>query len=306
MAADLSDEELRALAASIAAAGPSAAAALTAPPPTAPPPTPAPASSVPGRAFGADDIVRLAIPGGRGRVPPVVTKAGRRAFEVVFPKGQRGGSSSNANCEIVPPGFLPAAEVRMTFKLMFDPDFPFSPTKAQPKIGGKLGGFYVGAGSASGGNFSATGASARLTWANEGGLLAYVYPQLKKAYTDDDDSNITWKLLDQAPALQAVSQISKGVHVFMPPGGKKGRFDLVMRKGVWNDISIYVRLNAVGKKDGVFELTVNGVTKRTDALRLRYTDILIQSYKLACFSGGSQRPPKDVRAWFADFVFSKS
>jgi hypothetical protein len=243
----------------------------------------------------------------KGRVPPVVAKAGRRAFEVTFQKGERGGNSSNSNFDIAPPGFFPADEVRVSFFLYFDDRFPWSPTPAMPKIGGKLGGFEIGQGSASGGNFSTTGASFRITFANEGGLLGYVYPQVRRAFRDDDKgSSISWDLLDQSAAFQRISKITKGVHVFVPEGGKQGDFDLELKKGRWNEIEMYAKLNTPGKYDGVLELTVNGVKKRTEHARLRHTGIRLQAFKLHPFFGGSQRPPFDTKAWYADFSFSRT
>lgn len=258
----------------------------------------------PRKTYSVDELARGAVRG--GAVPPIVTKAGLRAFEVTYRAGQRGGGSSNANFDIAPAAFFPSHQVRVAFKLWFDDSFPWTPTPASPRIGGKLGGLRVGQGKASGGAFSATAASARLTWANEGGVLAYLYPQLRRDYRDDDSSNISWELLDQTPAFQKVSAINKGVHVFMPPGGKKrGRFRLVMRKGQWNDVQMFCRLNAVGKYDGVLEIVVNGVTERVDQVRYRHTDVPLTSWLFHTFFGGSQRPPTDTKAWFADFTFSK-
>lgn len=242
----------------------------------------------------------------RGAVPPVVTKAGKRAFEVTYPKGQRGGSSSNSNFTIAPAALFPTNEIRISFKLWFDDSFPWTPTASMPRIGGKLGGFEVGKGAASGGEYSATAASFRITFSNEGGLLAYVYPQLRRSFSDPDGSNIPWSLLDQTPGMQKISKVNKGLHVFVPEGGKRGDFDLKMRKGAWNDISMYVKLNTPGKYDGILEVAVNGVRERTEEARLRYTDIPVTGFLMHTFFGGSQRPPTDTKAWYADFSFSKT
>jgi hypothetical protein len=260
-----------------------------------------------GRAFTVDDIRSFV----RGKnVPPIVAKEGRRAFEVTYRAGQRGGGSSNCNFLIAPPGLFPSDEARVSFKLLFDDAFPWSPTPSMPKIGGKLGGFEIGVGDASGGNYSTTAASYRITFANEGGVLGYVYPQLRKAYDshskDSNKKKITWDQLDQSPEFKAISRIDLGVHVFMPPDGKGklGNIRTRARKGAWNDVSMYVKLNTPGRYDGVLELTVNGATERTEAARLRYDDTKIQGWLLHTFFGGTQRPPRDTHTWYADFVFS--
>jgi len=239
-----------------------------------------------------------------GAVPPVVLKAGLRAFEVVYPAGQRGGGSTNANFTIAPPQFFPATEARVSFKLFLDESFPLTPTPTMPRIGGKIGGLRMGRGDASGGKFSSTAASCRLTWANEGGVLAYLYPQLRGSYVDNNTSNIPWSLVDQSPGFQRISRIHKGIHVFMPAGGKRGDFRLTLHKGRWNDIELYCKLNTVGMYDGVIEVVVNGVRERTEEVRFRHTDLMIDGWLFHTFFGGSQRPPRDTRAWFADFSFS--
>ena len=237
----------------------------------------------------------------RGRVPPVVTKEGKRAFEVTYKKGERGGGSSNSSFMIAPPDFFPADEVRVSFKVWFDSSFPWTLNSSTPRVGGKLGGFDIGEGASSGGNFSTTAASYRITWKDGGGLLGYLYPATKRAYSDTSGKP-TWSLLDQSPAFQSVSRIDKGIHVFVPP--KKGGYKLVMQKERWNDISMYVKLNTPGMYDGVMELSVNGVTERSNEVRYRYTNIEVLGFMMHTFFGGSQRPPTDTRAWFADFEFS--
>lgn len=249
-----------------------------------------------GEEITVDSLARAAA--GRERVPPVVVKDGRRAFEVTYKANQRGGGSSNAAFHIAPRPLFPAEEVRISFKLWFDKSFPWTLNASTPQVGGKLGGFEIGKGSASGGNYSTTAASARITWKNEGGLLGYVYPQLRSATSD----KVTWSQLDQSAEFQKIARISMGVHVFVPPKGREYR--LTMRKERWNDISIYIKLNTPGKHDGVLELSVNGVTERTEAVRYRHTPIKVEGFNLHTFFGGSQRPPTETKAWYADFRLS--
>lgn len=240
-----------------------------------------------------------------GRVPPIVTKAGKRAFEITYKKGERGGGSSNSSFLIAPSDLFPTDEVRVSFKVWFDSSFPWTLNSSTPRVGGKLGGFDIGEGPSSGGNFSTNAASYRITWKNDGGLLAYLYPATRQNFSKGSNgSSATWELLDQTPGFQRISRIDSGIHVFMPPT-KKTAYKLVMQKEAWNDISMYIKLNTPGKYDGVMELTVNGVTERTDEVRYRNNNIQVLGYLLHTFFGGSQRPPTDTKTWFADFQFSK-
>jgi hypothetical protein len=237
------------------------------------------------------------------RVPPIVTKAGKRAFEVTFKKGQRGGGSSNSSFMLAPSAFFPATEVRFSYKVWFDSSFPWDVNASTPRVGGKLGGFDIGEGPSSGGNFSPEAASYRVTWKDGGGLLAYLYPATRQNFSKESSGAASWAVLDQTPAFQSVSRVSSGIHMFLPK--KNEDYKLVVEKETWNSISMYLKLNTPGKYDGVLELTVNGVTERIDEVRYRYSDIKVVGYLLHPFFGGSQRPPTDTKAWFADFEFSK-
>jgi hypothetical protein len=259
----------------------------------------APQAAVTTRAFSPEELR----PSRGGRVPPIVTKAGKRAFEVTYKKGQRGGGSSNSSFLIAPPGFFPTDEVRVSFKVWFDSSFPWDVNASTPQVGGKLGGFDIGEGASSGGNFSTGAASYRVTWKDGGGLLAYLYPATRQNFSKDANGAASWAVLDQTPGFQSVSRISSGIHVFVPP--KKAEYKLLMRKEAWNDISMYIKLNAPGKYDGIMELTVNGATERIAEVRYRYTDIRVLGWLLHSFFGGSQRPPTDTKAWCADFEFEK-
>ena len=245
-------------------------------------------------------------------IAPVVTKAGIPAYEVRFKKGLIHGKGSNMYCNLTPRGFFPSEQCRFAFKVWFDDNFPWG--DEMKKVGGKLLGFRIGEGDAQGGDYSPTGASFRMTWARYGGVGPYLYPQVRGGFSKKKSGgNINWDKLDQSEEVQAVSGIASGMHMFYPKGkGKKGgieNWDLRLHKGRWNDIEMFCKLNTPGKKDGVLEVTVNGVKKALSTVRYRYDTSKLEQIKISTFFGGSTEeyaPPQDTRLWFADFAFSRT
>ena len=278
------------------------------PPPSAAPllPTPAPTrgpTPVGMTVFQAGDPALKV----SGKSAPVVTKAGKKAFEVTYPKGTRGGGGTNMNALIAPASFFPSEQCRFSFKWFVDPGFPWNPSTMK-KSTGKILGFYIGSGDASGGNYSKTGATYRITWGFHGGVAAYVYPQVKKS---DSSRDISWTALDQSPEFQKNAYIAMGVHVWHHQKDQRdpAAWDMKLKEGQWNDIEMYIKLNTPGKYDGIMELKVNGVMKRLSAVRFRYDNAKINGIKLHTFFGGSTleyAPPRDVKSWYADFGFARS
>lgn len=257
----------------------------------------------PDRAFQAGDTGLRAT----GRLAPLVTKGGRKAYEITLRRGKIHAEGSDMHAYLAPKAFFPSDTVRLSFKAWFDDNFPWG--TSQKRVGGKLLGFRIGTGDAQGGDYSSTGASVRLTWALNGGIGPYLYPQVRKNYSKKRSGNIGWDMLDQSREVRGVSEIASGVHMFYPRDRDVSNWDLRLRKRRWNEIELACRLNTPGKHDGVLELTVNGVTKRIDSVRYRYDDARIESVKISTFFGGATddyAPPADTKVWLADFGFSKS
>lgn len=242
-----------------------------------------------------------------GRVPAVVTKEGRAAYEVVYAKGAIHPKGTTANCTFAPDGFFPADACRFRFKVWFEDGFPWGPD--MKKVAGKLIGLTIGKGSATGGNYSSTASTYRVTWSHGGGVQAYLYPQVRGTFSKKRaGEDIAWDQLDQSPQVRAAAYVATGVHVFAPRDKKDpAAWDLRVHTGRWNDVEMVVRLNTPGRYDGVLGLTVNGVTRTLDTVRYRYDDAPLTAVSLGTFFGGSTRdyaPPRDTRAWFADFEFT--
>ena len=234
-------------------------------------------------------------------MPPVVRKEGKQAYQVTLKKGGRGPGASNCGIYIKPKGVFPATEARWKFKLWFDPAFPWLNTPTH-RVGGKLGGFVMGHGACSGGNYSATGASYRLVFAENQGARGYLYPQLKKAHAG---GNPTWQQLDQSPEFQKLADVCAGVHMFAP----KHTPLLHFKMGQWNEVEMYMKLNTPGKQDGIAELIINGKRQRWDFVRFRHTpNVLIESIHIQPFFGGGDltyAPPQDMHLWYADFEVTR-
>ena len=251
--------------------------------------------------FQADDR-KLNI--GKSKVPPVRVKDGKPAFHVTFQRGETLPAGSNAGFTMTPKGFFPTEQLRISFKLFLDDNWPWVEAPGQ-SIAGKLFGYLMGSGSASGGNFSTTGASLRLTFKDKGQAHGYFYPQLKSNVSKDRGNSLGWTKLDQSKEFQKISSETTGIRVFLPPEN-----DMVFKKGQWNDIVMFVKLNTPGKYDGVLEISVNGITQRTDSVRYRYTDNLkIEQVDISPFFGGgdmSYAPRETTHAWYAEIGFSKT
>ena len=245
-----------------------------------------------------------------GRTGPIERKEGHLAYKVIYKKGQIHPKGANTNCTFAPEAFFPSEACRFSFKIFYDEKFPWGPEMS--KVGGKIIGFKIGTGDASGGNYSTTGATYRLTWAINGGVGPYLYPQVRNNYSrqHNNDTNIDWSLLDQSAGVRKVGYVAAGIHMFYPKNKKDPAcWDLKLRRGEWNDVEMFCKLNNPGKHDGILEITVNGVSKAINTVRYRNDKATINSVQLSTFFGGGTKvyaPPHDATAWYADFAFSKT
>jgi hypothetical protein len=246
----------------------------------------------------------------KSRVPPVVTKAGKRAFEVVYKRGEIHPKGTNSNFMFGPKQFFPSTQARFAFKLYVDDAWPWNTgSDGQEKIGGKLLGFDIGKGSASGGNYSKTGSSYRLTFAENGGIGPYLYPQVRQPRSHRDPASE--KDIDQVAEFWDIGRLTAGgTHMFYPKGNRKGKpWTLQIKKGQWNDMEMFMKLNTPGKYDGVIEATINGATVRFDKVRYRYDEAKINGIQMGTFFGGGTKayaPSRDLKTWWADFSFAAS
>jgi hypothetical protein len=162
----------------------------------------------------------------------------------------------------------------------------FYPRGFQFARGGKFGGVGIGYGAASGGNFSTTGASNRVMWQVDGGIIAYVYPPSG--------------LWQKVPGLDA-------------KGYGTGFFNRELAKALktdsWNSISLGTKLNTfkngVPQADGETSVTVNGKRMVQSGINWRRSeDLKISKFDIGTFFGGPTPSPVDQFCYFKNFQMS--
>lgn len=187
--------------------------------------------------------------------------------------GQSGGMFT-AN----PYKMFPADEAQLQFDVFLPESFPLKPDKNK-MLGGKLWGFCIGKNfkdCATGGNYNSSQGSVRMTFNAKNSLVAtvYVYPPAKNS----DDA---WK--KQGSQYKKYGDpTSKGHKLFF------GKGNAMPLKHGWNSVTLYVKLNSPGKKDGVIRATVNGVTNEVKDANLRTeSSVKLTNLKGNVFLGGS-------------------
>ena len=152
--------------------------------------------------------------------------------------------------------------------------------------GGKFGGVHVGYGAASGGNFSTTGASNRVMWQTDGGIIAYVYPPSG--------------LWQKVPGLD-----SKGYGT----GFFNRELARSLKTDSWNKIELGTKLNTfkngVPQADGETSVTVNGKRMVQTGINWRRSeDLKISAFDMGTFFGGPDPSPVDQECYFKNFQMS--
>lgn len=146
----------------------------------------------------------------------------------------------------------PAKEYTLQYDLYLDKNFEFVK-------GGKLHGLAPENGTTGCRPQVANGWSARVMWNGAGGALLYIYDQ------------------DRVSKKKACGH---GYHTK----------NNVLKRGKWQAISLYVKLNTVGKRDGVAELWIDGKREaRKTGIKFRGTgkDTLISNMNFSTFYGGN-------------------
>lgn len=211
------------------------------------------------------------------------TFQGQPALRVFYGKGS--GTSSDPGVGGVAfaaaPEGMGKREAHMSFEVWFDKGWKWSK-------GGKIGGWFVGHGNASGYRHSPTGSSHRIMWQRDGGAISYIYPPSD--------------LKQEDPALRAEGH---GIAFFKDifPAG-------TLKVGQWNRISIGIKMNTFTKDgkpnaDGVATLTINGKTgTKSDIRWSRAPDLLISTFDFNTFFGGPDPAEVDCVAFYRNFVMA--
>lgn len=209
---------------------------------------------------------------------------GNKTLEVYYPKGSytpsvkpQGGIGFFAS----PRDVFPSNHVLLEYSVFFNETF-------DPVLGGKLPGLFLSTGTkghdmvgATGGKRNNVSSSVRMAWrtdTNEGrSIEAEVYAYLQN------------------------NSIGKKNGIY---GDSLWRGRLQFEKGIWNNVSIRVKLNDYLKNNGELEVSINNRTEMfTDGIfrtnsRVMITAILFQT----CFGGGSIKyaTPMDQWVYFRD------
>ena len=148
---------------------------------------------------------------------------------------------------------------------------------------GKAGfGFSFGEPGADGGNHLENGGSARVMWRDNAVAVAYVYipNQAADAKYHGEGSEV-YKV--QGKAFEDI--------LHWTPGGddlwRDAKPAMKFSADEWNDVTIRVKLNDIGKNNGCIVVTVNGVTKSyTSMIWRKKTSLKINQVVFNCWFGG--------------------
>lgn len=199
---------------------------------------------------------------------------GNDTLEVFYPKGSytpsvqpQGGIGFFASPKII----FPSSHVLLEYSVFFNETF-------DPVLGGKLPGLFLSTGTkkkdmigATGGKRTNVSSSIRMAW---------------RTNTNDRKS------------------IEAEVYAYLPEkngiyGDSLWRGQLQFEKGIWNNVSIRVKLNDYLKNNGELEVSINNRTEMfTDGIfrtnsRVMITAILFQT----CFGGGSIKYATPMDQW---------
>lgn len=186
------------------------------------------------------------------------------------------GTDSGTGMFATPIGF-PAGEVTVSYEVFFPDDFTWVK-------GGKVG-FGIGIGdgleTASGGDWKKTAGSIRTMWRDDGQAIGYLYIPLEGAKRDD-------VIRAQSVAFEKAARNATGKGTGIDMWHKDEPKPLQFKKGAWNTVTISAKLNAPGKANGKYALTVNGATKSLDDVVFRKSaDIRFNGVMMSTFFGGS-------------------
>lgn len=201
------------------------------------------------------------------------------------------GSDSGVGFHASPKHAFPTLHARLSYKVYFPEDFDWVK-------GGKLPGLFIGNPGATGGHWDYKAGSARVTWQKDGFACIYMYIPLQVAFDGSKDETMNIqpeefrKLCHRTP--------HKGCHLWHTG-------PLKFERGQWNEVTIELKMNSVGKKNGILQLTVNGSSVKCTGMVWRKTPHLaIGGVSIQSFYGGSTpqaaAPMTGSYTKFKDFI----
>jgi len=213
---------------------------------------------------------------------------GNDTLEVFYPKGiytpsvqPQGGIGFFAS----PRDVFPLNHVLLEYSVFFNETF-------DPVLGGKLPGLFLSTGTKKKDMVGATG-----------GKRTNVSSSIRMAWRTDTNDR---KSIEAEVYAYLPESIGKKNGIY---GDSLWRGQLQFEKGIWNNVSIRVKLNDYLKINGELEVSINNRTKMyTEGIfktnsKVMITAILFQT----CFGGGSVEyaTPTDQWVYFRDMKISK-
>ncbi|GAA4272457.1 hypothetical protein GCM10022258_17510 [Aquimarina gracilis] len=202
-------------------------------------------------------------------------------LKVKYPKGKVKTNDSGMHTKLFWNHYDAFEELYFSYKVYIPADFEF-------RAGAKLPGLSY--------QTSERNMSLRLMWRYDGLLEFYNHFETRPTW-DDWTASVNWSLLDP----------------YDEPGGPQPD-QVKLKKGAWNHIEVYHKLNTPGQNNGIMRGWLNGelaidIIDNGDYRQNGQEDIKLNSIYLSTFFGGSSdafKPTKDQYAYFDDFIVSKS
>jgi hypothetical protein len=171
-------------------------------------------------------------------------------------------------------------EIAFSWEVYYPKGFQFA-------RGGKFGGTTVGHGAASGYKHSATGASNRIMWQSDGGVIDYIYPP---------------------------ESLKQKISCLVAEGHGCGffgdEFHRALKPDTWNKLSVGTKMNSfkngVPQCDGESYVIVNGKKEILKGVNWsKSPDLKISQFDMGTFFGGPLPSPDDQFCYFKNFQMCK-
>jgi len=207
-------------------------------------------------------------------------------IKISYKKGANGGESGPA-LFANPYGIFPSLNITVSYQWYLPPTFNF--VKAGKAGMGITLGLKRGEHS-SGGDYVKDTGSVRMMWQKPEGnraiLKGYVY------FPAGGGVDSAMQMLNlQGPNSKAVLEGDDRTGSnfwYNQRASERKDWGMYVYKGRWNSISFTVKLNSIGKKDGIFSMTVNGRTNTVrDVVWRTNPQVLIRDLYLVSIFGGS-------------------
>jgi hypothetical protein len=174
-------------------------------------------------------------------------------------------------------GLFPSSYVKLSYDVKFGDNFKWVK-------GGKLPGVCFAKEKtqcAAGSNWLDDVGSFRLMWREDGQAIGY-------AYFAFDNANKAFQ--KQGPALKSASDGVKPSGLQLWFKKSKNNDALWFKRNQWNNVVIELKMNEVGKQDGLIAVTVNGKTKDVnDAVFRKDKNVQFNLLNFVSFFGGSKQ-----------------